>query len=102
MPNGRTIGATHYALLNLPQFLPESRKAHIFLHLQSGTLLSIGNLCNDGCTTILTAQFIIVSKKNTIIINSNGNQDTELWDIDILDVPYDTLPVPEMNNTLEN
>jgi hypothetical protein len=59
--------STHEADLNLPNWNlpPEALTAHLFPDLQH-SLLSIGTLCNHGCTALFNA--------NNVIIRRNGQQ----------------------------
>ena len=58
MLDGNTVMSTHTYLLNLPNLPPEARQGHIFPQFSAGALLSIGVLCNHGCTADLDATSI--------------------------------------------
>ena len=55
LPDGSTISLTHTGLLPLPHLPATARRAHIFPNLASESLLSIGRLCNSGCTALFDA-----------------------------------------------
>ena len=53
--DGRVMAPTKRAILPLPkQFRRNDRIAYSFGNLKSGTLISIGQLCDDDCTAIFT------------------------------------------------
>ena len=55
MPNNEHIRGTHSMNLQLhPSLSRTAQKAHSFDHLKSGSLLSIGQLCDDDCVAIFT------------------------------------------------
>ena len=55
-PYGNIAQVNHSALLKLP-FLPvEARRVHLFDTLASGSILSLGNFCDSGCTAYFNAK----------------------------------------------
>ena len=59
-PDRNISQTTHSALLKL-QFLPvEERRVHLFDTLASGSLLSLGKLCNEGCTAYFNAKKVYI------------------------------------------
>ena len=63
LPYRRLMQATHKAQLHLiPLLSTRSKTAHIFPHLQSGVLISIGKLCDDGCTDTFNDNTMTVKK----------------------------------------
>ena len=69
LPDGRLMQTTHKAKLNLsPLLSTRSKTAHIFPHLQSGELISIRQLCDDGCTSTLTATTTTVEKQVELVL----------------------------------
>ena len=55
-PYGKISQATHSDILNLP-FLPiEARRVHLFGTLEEGSLLSLENIFDSGCTAYLNAK----------------------------------------------
>ena len=61
LPNHGVMKSTHTAQLSLPFLPPEACKAHIFPCLASGSLISIGQLCDYGCTATFTTTTVVVS-----------------------------------------
>jgi hypothetical protein len=67
LPDGGTIQSTHTCSLALP-FLPAAaREAHIFPFLASGSLISIGLLCDHGCTALFNASTVTVKYKDCMV-----------------------------------
>lgn len=80
LPNGSHIWSTHTATLNLPSLPLAARAAHIFPHMASASLLSIGLLCDHGCTAIYTnTQVQILDSKQNIILTGSRSPITKLW-----------------------
>ena len=52
LPNKATMRATHTGILDIPRLPLAARKVHLFPHLASGSLLSLGQLCDAGCLAI--------------------------------------------------
>ena len=54
LPNGTHVSATEAGNLPLhPALTSQATKAHVFPALISSSLISIGQLCDDNCTTVL-------------------------------------------------
>ena len=64
-----------------------AQKAHIFPGIKRSSLISIGQLCDDGCTAVLNNKEIGIYKNNTIILRGKRNFTDGLWDI--------TIPTPD-------
>ena len=54
LPNHSTITSTHKAKLNLPKLSDHATSIHLFPSLASGSLLSVSQLCDAGCTATFT------------------------------------------------
>ena len=68
LPNSARMKSTHTAMLNMANLPPETRKVHIFPHLASGSLLSIGQPCDAGCTTLFDKQKLYIFHNGKIIM----------------------------------
>ena len=53
IPDGSTKESLHIATLKLPGLSKKDRKIHIFYKMKIAPLISLGVLCDDGCTTTL-------------------------------------------------
>ena len=54
LPNSTKIKSTHQANINLPSLPTSATSVHLFPSLASGSLLSIGQLCDSGCSATFT------------------------------------------------
>ena len=69
LPDGSIMQATHKTELNLsPLLSTRSKIAHIFTHIQSGALISIGQLCDDVCTATFTDTNTTVHKQGEVVL----------------------------------
>ena len=78
MPNLQTIQATHTCQLDLPGLPPGARLAHKFPHL-AYPLISIGQLCDNGCNATFDAKMVHIYHDNLIILSGNRDPHTRLW-----------------------
>jgi len=79
LPNGNIMsssGATH---LNIPGSTKQGQKAHIFNELQSGNLLSVGQLCDDGYEIKFTKDSVNFCKNNSICFTGQRNKTNGMW-----------------------
>jgi hypothetical protein len=83
MPSGTTIQSTHQALLNIPQLPEAARVCHLFPALSSGSLLSIGQLCDHGCTAIFTSTKVEILLHNQAILVGTRSPHNRLWVINL-------------------
>ena len=92
LPDGNSINSTHTALLQLPSQLPiNARTAHIFPDLKSGSLISIGQLCDHNCTAIFDATQVKIYYKDAIIMSGARSINTNnLWVLELDDLPNQT------------
>ena len=66
-----------------PELSSQARNAMILPGLKSASLISIGELCNDGCNILLSKWKLIVVKNKGIILEGNRNYSDGFWDISI-------------------
>ena len=71
LPNAARMKSTHTVMLNMDNLPPEARRVHIFPHLVSSSLLSIGQLCNAGCTALFDKQKIYIFHNGKIIMQGS-------------------------------
>ena len=60
LTDGSTIKSTHIATLQIPVLSSLARQIHIFPKMQTDPLISLGVLCDDGCTITLDKQAISI------------------------------------------
>ena len=65
--------------------------AHIFPALATANLLSIGQLCDDGCTATFTHSHLRVTKDNKTILTGTRNHTNGMWY-----VPLHNRPSPKL------
>jgi hypothetical protein len=58
-------------------------KVHIFKDLQSASLISLGQLCDDNCVVTLDKKKLQVTKNNKLLLQGTRNPSDGLWDIPI-------------------
>jgi hypothetical protein len=84
LPNGATMESFHTAELDIPEFNADASKAHIFPGMANHSLLSVGQLCDEG--------YIVTFKQDTVTICDSGNSqilsspqdlNTGLWRINL-------------------
>jgi hypothetical protein len=63
IPNGTTIQSSHTCNLLLTYFPPKAWQAHILPGLVHNSLISVGQLCDNGCSVTFTQDQVTVSKK---------------------------------------
>ena len=79
--DGRIIYLTKKAILPLSNKLTEkARVAFSFNNLKSGSLISIGQLCDDDCIAIFTKYDVQIIRRNEILIRGKQT-DNGLWKI---------------------
>jgi hypothetical protein len=71
--------STHEAELDLPMLPPAARHIHIVPALASSSLISMGQLCDAGCTIAFTATEVTVSVNDAIVLIGHRTPDTRLW-----------------------
>ena len=53
LPDMQKITADRAGFLPIPHLSSTARSAHVFPNLQSASLLSLGQLCDDNCIVLL-------------------------------------------------
>jgi hypothetical protein len=94
LPDNSTIQASHQGSINFntTQLSDQARNAHILPNLKNASLISLGQLADDNCITILSKNNINIYKNNNInkhhtdqltnkILSGPRNKSDGLWDI---------------------
>jgi hypothetical protein len=84
--------STHEATLPIPGLPPAARKVHIVPDLASHSLLSIGQLCDAGCTVSFTATDCTIQYDDVVVLHGKRPATTGLWHIDMPDSPVPLAP----------
>lgn len=83
LPNGQNITSSKTGNLSLPH-LQSTLRAHIFPDEVLGTsLLSISELCNNGCIATFSKNNVHVSKDGNTVFNSEKNSSDSLWHVNL-------------------
>ena len=77
MPNGESITSTTKGVLPIKAPFHEM-KAHVLPAL-SHSLISIGKLCDAGCTAFFDAKHVTVSHQNNTILQGHRDPHNGLW-----------------------
>ena len=70
--------------ISAPALSNRAKSANIFKDLHSASLISLGQLCDDGCTAILDRKQIQVVKDQHVVLKGRRNWMDGLWDIDLI------------------
>ena len=81
LPNKEVIHSSFSGHLPLQGLTSKATETHIFNELQSASLISVGKLCNDGCTVTFNKEKMQATKNNTLILQGDRNPSDGLWDI---------------------
>jgi hypothetical protein len=71
LPNGATMESSHTSDLDIPELNAAASKAHVFPGMAHHSLLSVGQLCNEG--------YIVTFQRDTVTICNSGNSQTIEW-----------------------
>jgi hypothetical protein len=83
MPNGTTIQSSHTCDLLLADLTPQARQAHIFPGLVHNSLISVGQLCDNGCNVTFTQEQVMVSKNRKCVMYGSRDPRSRLWRVDL-------------------
>jgi deoxyxylulose-5-phosphate synthase len=80
LPNGATMESTHTASLDIPELNKSASIAHIFPRMENHSLLSVGQLCNEGYSVTFRIDTVtIYNSQNVQILKGVRGLDTGLW-----------------------
>ena len=84
LPDNTTLTSSQQGILPLSTELSVKAKTAVILdNLQSSSLISFGQLCDDDCEVLLQKKKCYVVKNKNIILEGTRNASDKLWDIDI-------------------
>jgi hypothetical protein len=101
LPNGVTMESSHTADLDIPELNAAASKAHVLPGMTIQSLLSVGQLCDEG--------YIVTFKQDTVTMCNSGNSkilngprdvNTGLWHINLKQT-NNHIPEPIANNVYE-
>jgi hypothetical protein len=84
LPNGATTESFHTADLDIPELNDDASKAHVFPGMANHSLLSVGQLCDEGyIVTFKQDTVTICDSGNSQIVSGPGDVNTGLWSINV-------------------
>lgn len=86
LPNGAFLTTEGTGTLNLPSLPEKATEAFFLPGLEHNSLISIGTLCDAGCTATFDKQSITIRNcKNEVVLKGNRNPTTKLWQLPLYD-----------------
>ena len=82
LPDGSTIASTHTGLVPLPYVPASACRTHVFPSIKSGSLLSIGQLCDVGCIATFDKATVVVRFGHKIVTQGTRTA-SGLWTVKI-------------------
>ena len=96
--NGHIIKPAFSTTLKLSSKLsPKEQSNHVFKDITTGSLISMGQFCDDDCVTIFTKYDKNILKHNQVIITGLRNWTNVLWNI-----PLGPCPLTQQSPTLSH
>jgi hypothetical protein len=83
IPNSTTIQSSHTCSLLLTGLPPQERKAHILTVLVHNSLISMGQLCDNGCTITIAHDQVTVTKNKECVMRGSRDPKSRLWRVDL-------------------
>ena len=81
LPDNSVLNSTHSGTFSIPQLSSTATTAHILPALSDTSLLSLGQLADDGCLILLNKHFLKVFKNFDLILQGFRNKKDGLWDV---------------------
>jgi hypothetical protein len=75
---------THIAVLDIPELSKATTAAHIFPAMENNSLLSVGQLCDEGYSVLFNINEVtIMDSTQKILMKGSGDSTTGLWRINL-------------------
>jgi hypothetical protein len=87
LPDGNFIMPSDTASLLIPSLPATVCDAHLFPALASGSLISIGQLCDHDCTAVFTAETVTINCHGKTVLAGLQPPMTRLWSLDLSAMP---------------
>jgi hypothetical protein len=101
LPNGATMESSHTAELDIQELNAAASKAHVFSGMANHSLLSVGQLCDEGyIVTFKQASVTICDSEEAPILSGRRYLYTGLWRIN-LKQSNNHIPEPIVNSVYE-
>jgi hypothetical protein len=83
MPNSTTIQSSHPCNFLLTGLPPQARQAHILPGLVHNSLISVGKLCDNGCSITFTHYQVTVTKNKECVMRGSREPKSRLWRVNL-------------------
>jgi predicted GIY-YIG superfamily endonuclease len=101
LPNGATMESSHTADLDIPELNAAASKAHVFPGMAHHSLLSVGQLCDEGyIVTFKQDTVTICNSESSKLLSGPRDDTTGLWRINLKQTNKH-IPDPIANNVYE-
>jgi hypothetical protein len=101
LPNGATMESSHTADLDIPELNAAASKAHVFPGMAHHSLLSVGQLCDEGyIVTFRQDTVTICNSESSKLLSGPRDETTGLWRINLKQTNKHK-PDPIANNLYE-
>jgi hypothetical protein len=101
LPNGATMESSHTSELDIPKLNAAASKSNVFPGMYNHSLLSVGQLCNEGyIVTFKQASVTICDSKKAPILSGPRDSNTGLWRLNLKQT-NNHIPEPIANNVYE-
>jgi hypothetical protein len=77
------IQSSHTCDLLLADLPPQARKAQILPRLMQNSLISVGQLCDNGCSVTFTQEQVTVSKNGKCVMYGSRDPRLGFWKVDL-------------------
>ena len=71
--------STHEGHLDIPELPPAATLTHVVPELSNHSLISVGQLCDAGCTATVNQDTIDISYEGNVVLTGNRSDTTTLW-----------------------
>jgi hypothetical protein len=76
--------STHTDFLDIPELSKAASAAHIFSAMEKNSLLSVGQLCDEGYSVLFTISDVtILDSKQKTLLKGSQDSNTGLWRINL-------------------
>jgi hypothetical protein len=83
MPNGTTIQLSHTCNILLTDLPPQAQQAHVIPGRVHNSLISVGQLCDNGCSVTFTQDQVTVSKNERCVMYGSRDPTSRLWRVNL-------------------
>ena len=92
IPDGNTLQSSHECSLQNTHLSPNGNRAYILPDLKSSNLLSVGQLCDDGCDVIFSKTTAKAIKNDKIVFEATRDFSNGMWTVPLTCLKNSTPP----------